>query len=64
MVVAGIDRIPSLPIVAPYIAINTEPTGFSLTDVFSKASSLMLSGISVIMPSFKSPVFSHGILPL
>ena len=28
-----------------------------------EASSVIFSGILVIIPSFKSPVFSHGILP-
>ena len=46
------------------IAINTEPDGFNLTEVFFKASSLIDSGILVIYPSFKSPVFSQGIVPL
>lgn len=36
-VVAGIFKIPSFPIVAPYMAMSTEPTWFNLTDVFSKA---------------------------
>ena len=40
-VVAAIFNIPNLPMVAPYIAIKTEPTGLSLTDVFAKAKSLI-----------------------
>lgn len=36
LVVAGVCKIPSFPIVAPYIAIKTEPMGFSLTEVSSK----------------------------
>ena len=63
LVVAEISNMPSLPIVAPYIAISTEPTGFNRTEVFSKAKSVINSGISFIKPSFKSPVFNHGIVP-
>lgn len=44
-VVAGNVSIPTFPIVAPYIAIRTEPVGFSLTDVFSNARWLIFSGI-------------------
>ena len=54
---------PNFPIVAPYIAIKTEPTGLSLTEVFSKAKSVIVSGIFDTYPSFKSPVFNHGIFP-
>lgn len=62
-VVAGIFKIPSFPIVAPYMAMSTEPTGFNLTDVFSKAIFVITSWILSIKESFKSPVFSQGISP-
>lgn len=48
LVVAGVCKIPSFPIVAPYIAIKTEPMGFSLTEVSSNARSVIVSGICVI----------------
>ena len=54
---------PTLPIVAPYIAIKTLSFGLSFTDVSFKAVSVMYSGISEIYPSFKSPVLSQGIFP-
>ena len=44
----GVCKIPSFPIVAPYIAIKTEPMGFSLTEVSSNARSVIVSGICVI----------------
>ena len=62
-VVDSMSNIPTLPIVAPYIAIKTEPIGFNLMDVSSNANSVINSGISVIIPLFKSPVFNHGIVP-
>jgi len=55
--------IPNFPIVAPYIAIRTLPVGFILAEEFATASSVILSGILIIKPSFKSPVLSHGIFP-
>ena len=43
-VVAAICNTPTLPMVAPYIAIKTLPTGFSWTDVSCNAFSVMCSG--------------------
>lgn len=63
LVVASIFNIPTFPIVAPYIAIKTDPIGFNLTDVSFNANSVINSGISVIIPLFKSPVFNQGIDP-
>lgn len=60
---AGKSKIPNLPIVPPYIAIHTEPFGFNLRDVLLKANSVILFGISVIIPSVKSPVNNQGIVP-
>ena len=61
LVVAGNVSIPNFPIVAPYIAINTLPVGLILAEEFATASSVILSGIFEINPSFKSPVLSQGI---
>ena len=48
----------------PYIAINTLPVGLSFKEVSFKAFSVIDSGIWVIYPLFKSPVFIQGIFPL
>ena len=63
LVVAGKDKIPNFPIVAPYIAISIEPFGFNLTEVSSSAKLVILLGTSSIIPLFKSPVKSQGIVP-
>ena len=63
LVADGNVRIPNFPMVAPYIAIKTLPVGLILAEEFATASSVMLSGIFKINPSFKSPVLSQGIFP-
>ena len=45
------------------MAISTLPIGFILVDEFLNPSSVIYSGTSFMYPSFKSPVFNHGIFP-
>ena len=63
LVEASIPQIETFPIVAPYMAIPTDPLGKTLALLFLTPSSVSVSSVSRTYFPVSSPVFTQGISP-
>src|ERR1039458_6972879 len=54
---------PSLPIVAPYRAMESVPGGRSLAALFSSPAAEIVSSVVSMYPSVRSPLLTHGTPP-